>query len=109
MPTKILESDVCRRIVESRAEALARIVEIGATHVGYSRANFFEDMAGGDFIASRTTMTSKWEMLKADGVVSAARGSRTELDVRMLYLRAGIPMPRPSSHTHTHTSTEEIA
>lgn len=103
MPAKITETAVCRRIVESRAEALERIVALGASHVGYTRSHFYEDMASEDFIASRTTMFAKWQMLKADGIVSVVNGTRTELDVRMLYLRAGIPMPRAYSQTNTQT------
>lgn len=107
MPTKITESAVCRQIIDQREEALRRVMERGATNVGYTRSNFIEDMRAGDFIASQATILAKWDTLKADGVVEVNRG-RAELIIPTLYLRAGKvrPIQGVATHTNTYTQTE---
>lgn len=94
MPQKITSREVCRKIIEQRRDALESIVSRAAT-VQYTRAMFAEDMAANDFISTRATIASKWSTLIADGIV-ARGGRRTELDIRMLYIRAGVPLPKES-------------
>jgi hypothetical protein len=108
MPTKIEKRDVCRRLIERRAEALADVRRLGGTTVRYRLANFREDMSAEGFISTKATLMSKWATLKADGIIVETDGA-TWLDIPMLYLAAGRACPKKGTHTHIHTQTGEAS
>ena len=89
MPQKISEREVCKRIADQRREGIEAALEHRIATVRYTKAMFREDVMAGGFIASEPTVSAKWLMLKADGVVEE-QGQRTCLHIGNLLLRAGV-------------------
>lgn len=105
MPNKISERDVCRQIVDCRKEAFEKLRSLGASTVRYTYRNFADDMLTEQFISSKTTLDNKWRMLKLDKVVVEAE-DRTELNIPMVYLRAGLTVPAAGKTPYTKSHTD---
>ena len=105
MPQKITSKDVCRHIIGLRREFYAKRLSDGNGLVYYPYSIFKEDMASEDFIASKVTVSAKWRTLEMDRIV-VYNGGRAYLDIRNLYLRAGMTPPVAKAGC-IHTQTEE--
>ena len=106
MPQKISEREVCRRVADQRREGIEAALEHGISTVRYTKTMFREDMMSEGFIASEPTVSAKWTMLKADGVV-LEQGQRTHLHVGNLLLRAGISPMAIKKQKQKKTEAEE--
>ena len=93
MANKISEHEICDRIIEARRDAIRNTLTAGVKRLGYSRKQFNEDMRADGFMQSAETIRGRWTTLKVDGVIveteSEFGGTRTELDLDTLYIRAG--------------------
>lgn len=105
MPNKISERDVCRQIVDCRKDVLEKLRSLGASTVRYTYRNFVDDMLTEQFISSKTTLDNKWRMLKLDKIVVEAE-DRTELNIPMVYLRAGLTVPAAGKAPYTKSHTD---
>ena len=77
---RIRIEDVCRQVLRRQSGAIEYAVENGMEVYPYTLDEFEMDMMENDFIASRTTVVSKWKMLISTGIVSQ-RANRTFLVV----------------------------
>ena len=92
MPIRITERQVCKKIIERKGDFLAEHRARGKQTMRYDPESFRTDMLSRDFIASQPTISCKWRMLQAGGVVKPDNGGYC-IDIATLYLRAGEPVP----------------
>lgn len=83
---KIGIDSVCKHVYRRNREVLDSAVSRGIPMLPYDFEEFEADAMADDFIASGTTVASKWKVLKASGVV-VERSTRTFIDVGELRAR----------------------
>ena len=83
---KIGIDSVCKHVYRRNCEVIDSAVTKGIPLLPYDFEEFEADALADDFIASGTTVLSKWKGLKASGVV-VEKSTRTFLDVGELRAR----------------------
>ena len=106
MPQKIASKDVCRQIIRLRKAFLDQRLGRGDYLMHYPYSVYKEDMASEDFISTKVTLASKWRTLETDLIVVYDKG-RPMLDLRNLYIRAGVAIPPVTVKGCINTQTEE--
>lgn len=77
---KIGVDTVCRHVYKRNCEVIDSAVSKGIPMLPYDFEEFESDAMADDFIASGTTVQSKWKVLKASGIV-VEKSNRTFLDL----------------------------
>ena len=80
---KIRIDTVCHHIYDRNYDAIEDAKRRGCSIVHYPFKSFETDAYAGDFISSGTTITAKWRMLLASGIV-IEKDTRTFIDVASL-------------------------
>ena len=83
---KIGIDSVCKHVYRRNCEVIDSAVTKGIPLLPYDFEEFEADALADDFIASGTTVVSKWKGLKASGII-VEKSTRTFLDVGELRSR----------------------